>query len=91
MGRHSWVPGLCTAQISMTQRWRSPVVMEPTACQGDGDQLGGTAQAEGAVREMEKVMSSRNNVAKGMSCNLLDPRGQMRKRLPEAQGCLMMA
>ena len=67
--------------------------METTACQGAADQRGGSAQAEGhqAVREMEKVMSLRNNVAKGMSCNLLDPKGQMRKRLPEVQECLMMA
>lgn len=67
--------------------------MDSTACQGGGDQPGGSALAEGhqAVREMEKVMSLRNNVAKGMSCNLLDPKGQMGKQLPEAQGCLMMA
>lgn len=67
--------------------------MEPTVHRGDGDQLEGSAQAEGhcAVREMEKVMSLRNNVAKGMSCNLLDPKGQTGKLLPEAQGCLMMA
>lgn len=67
--------------------------MESIARRGDGDQLGGGTQAEGhhAVREMEKMMSLRNNVAKGMSCNLLDPKGQMGKRLPEAQGCLMMA
>lgn len=67
--------------------------VESAAPPGDGDQLGGSAQAEGhgAVSEMEKVMSLKNNVAQGMSCNLLDPKGQMGKRLPEAQGCLMMA
>lgn len=36
-------------------------------------------------------MSLMNNVAEGMNCNVLDPKAQMGKRLPEAQGCVMMA
>lgn len=51
----------------------------------------GLRKGHGAVREMEKVMSLMNNVAQGMNCNLLDPKAQMGKRLPEAQGCVMMA
>lgn len=37
------------------------------------------------------MMSLMNNVAEGMNYNLLDPKAQMGERLPEAQGCVMMA
>lgn len=51
---------LCLSGDGVVQR-----VVETTACQGDGGQLGGSAQAEGhsTIREMEKVMSLRNNVS----------------------------
>lgn len=51
----------------------------------------GLRKGHGAVREMEKVMSLMNNVAKGMNCNVLDPKAQAGEWLPEAQGCVMMA
>lgn len=81
----------CTSQ--MTQRWQSPGILGIPRTSGRRRSAGSSAQAEGhpAVREMEKVMLLWNNVAKGMSCNLLDPKGQTEKRPPGTQGCLMMA
>lgn len=47
MGRHRWHLGSALSSW-MTYRWRAVLrSVESTACQGDGDQLGGSARAEG--------------------------------------------